>query len=268
MAKKRAVIGNNKGGPGKTTTTVQLAAALAERGKKVLVVDMDPQANASRRLGRPHDPTNPVAGTAEAIKSGEPGVLADVIIPCGWDGEYADRVFLAPARYDLENRISEAGVVGAVGRLRRAMQGVDDDMDVTLFDCPPSLGHLTQMALAAGDVAITTVEPEYDAIDGAVRYFTFIQEHAGDLGNPDLYLAGILPTRVRENLGAHKFQLEGFPELFPGVKIWTPYVEERTVLKDASDSAVPVRKVGSKRAAETADGFLKLADLLLAELAA
>src|SRR3954447_18619904 len=146
---RRVPIGNHKGGSGKTCTTVNTAAALAEAGKRVLVIDLDPQANASRRLGRAFDLNEPVATTAEVIKSGEDGIAADAIIPCGWPEPYADLIHLIPARFDLENRVSEAGIVGAVNRLRRAMRAGDEAYDVTLLDLPPSLGHLTQLGLAA-----------------------------------------------------------------------------------------------------------------------
>ncbi|WP_344044212.1 ParA family protein, partial [Saccharothrix xinjiangensis] len=103
----RVALGNNKGGSGKTAGTVNLAAALAERGLRVLVVDLDPQANASRRLGRRFDPTNPSTTVSEAIQNAGQGVAADALVPCGWPDPYASRIDVIPARYDLENRISE-----------------------------------------------------------------------------------------------------------------------------------------------------------------
>src|SRR5512141_1944773 len=194
---RRVAIGNNKGGTGKTAATVNLAAALAEKGRRVLVVDLDPQANASRRLGAAFDPANPCPTVSEAIQVGVEGVAADAVAPCGWSGVYGELIEVIPARFDLENRVSEAAVLGAVGRLRRALADVDDDHDVTLLDCPPSLGHLTQLGLAAADWALCTVEPEYDGVEGAVRFRDFVTTQAAELRNPELRMAGLLVRRVR-----------------------------------------------------------------------
>lgn len=264
---RRVVIGNHKGGSGKTAFTVNMAAALAAAGKRVLVVDLDPQANASRRLGWRFDPARPVPTVAEAIKADEAGVAADAIYQCGQDGEACGQVVdLLPSRFDLENRVSEAGVVGAVTRLRKALDGVDDGYDVTLLDCPPSLGHLTQMALAAGDVAVCTVEPEYDSVEGAVRFRDFITSRSGDLGNPGLALIGYVVSRVRAGVGAHAFQLAGLADLFGTDHVWSPHIPEQAQIKDAADAAVPLRQLGHPRAAEMASLYDQLAARLLASL--
>jgi chromosome partitioning protein len=265
----RVVIGNNKGGSGKTATTVNLAAALAEQGRRVLVVDIDPQANASRRLGRPFNPSEPVPTTAEVVKAGmeQRGVAADAIVACGWGGDYAERIDLIPSRFDLENRVSEAGVLGSVGRLYRALDGVDDEYDVTLFDCPPSLGHLTQLGMAAATHALCTVEPEYDGVEGAVRFRDFIAESSPQLRQPgaaqELQMVGFVVTRVRGNVGAHTFQIEGLPDLF-GDLLWAPHIPERAAIKDAGDVPCPLRALGTPAAREMAGLFTELATQVMA----
>ncbi|MGW3473683.1 ParA family protein [Saccharopolyspora sp. NPDC000995] len=262
----RIAIGNHKGGSGKTAATVNLAAALAEAGHQVLVVDLDPQANASRRLGIGYGA--PELTTSEVVRSGEEGVAADAIIGSGWPGEYGQRVHLLPARFDLENRVSEAAVIGAAGRLRRALTGVDEGYRVTLIDCPPSLGHLTQLGLVAADAALCTVEPEYDSVEGAVRYRDFITTNAGELGNPGLRMLGYLVCRSRPNVGAHAFQLEGLADTFGAEGIWTPHIPERAAIKDAADSACPLRLYGSSPAREMANIYTELAERLLKETTA
>lgn len=259
---KRIALGNNKGGTGKTATTINLAAGLAEHGKRVLVVDMDPQANSGRRLGFRFSEADPVPTISEAIKADAAGVAADAIQQIGWAAPYADQIDLIPARFDLENRISEAAVLGAVSRLRKALDGVDDNYDFTLLDCPPSLGHLTQMGLCAAHAAVCTVEPEYDAVEAAVRFRDFIAEQAAELKNPDLEVIGYVVNRSRPNLGAHDFQLKGLPDLF-GDRVWEPHLPERTLIKDAGDSAVPIRTLGGAKALETADAYKDLAQLLI-----
>jgi len=262
----RIAIGNNKGGTGKTTTTVQLAAGLAEHGRRVLVVDMDPQANASRRLGFRFQESDPVPTVSEAIKADTEGIAADVITATGWTEPYSDRIDLIPARFDLENRLSEAAVLGAISRLRKALAGVDDDYDFTLIDCPPSLGHLTQMSLCAATAAVCTLEPEYDAVEGAVRFRDFIRFQADELKNPDLTVIGYIVNRVRANLGAHEFQLDGLADLF-GDRVWCR-LDERTVIKDAADAAVPLAQVKNQSARVQAAAYQELAARVIKEAAA
>ena len=266
----RIAIGNHKGGSGKTATTIGLAAALAELERRVLVVDLDPQANASRRMGVRVDPAAPIPTISEAIgasRAGEaPGAAAEAIVAPDWPEPYADRVHLVPARFDLENRISEAATVGAVGRLRRALEGADTGYDVTLIDCPPSLGHLTQLALAAADAAVAVLDPEYDSVEGAVRLRDFVATTGTELGNPNLRLAGVIVGRARANLGAHAFQLDGLPELFGSELIWSPTIPERAAIKDAADAAIPVAALGSVAAAGVAEIYRDLAARLLKEV--
>jgi chromosome partitioning protein len=250
-------IGNNKGGSAKTATTVQLAAALAVRGHRVLVVDLDPQANATRRLGVTLDEGQP--SVSEAIRDGRAGVALDVAVACAWTHPAGERVSVLPSRFELENRITEAALPGAFLRLRRALDGVGEKFDHILFDLPPSLGHLTQLGLAAADIAVCCTEPEYDAIEGGVRYRDFIANHAADLANPGLRLVGVIVTRVRQNLGAHGYQLDGLGEVLGADLIWDPFVPERAVVKDAADTASPLQSFGDARAKDLVDRYDQLA---------
>ena len=268
MARKRrrVGVGNNKGGTGKTTATVNLAAALAEAGLRVLVVDLDPQANATRRLGLKYDPANPLVTTSEVVASASPGVAADAIVPCGWTEPYNDRISVIPARFDLENRVAEAGVLGAHQRLAVAMQGADDDFDITLTDFAPSLGHLTQLGLAASDVALCTLEPEYDAVEGALRFRDFITQHGRQLNPIGLDLIGYYVGSVRSRVGEHEFQLAGLADTFGAEMVWEPHIPERAAVKDAASSAVPLRLLGTAAARKVADQFGVLAERLVTEL--
>jgi len=262
----RVAIGNNKGGSGKTAATVNLAAALAEAGYRVLVVDVDPQANASRRLRCPFDPAHPAVTVSEVIASGSPGVAGQAIVPTGWPAAYAERVSVVPSRYDLENRVSEAGTMGALARLARSLDSADDEFDVTLLDLPPSLGHLTQLGLAAADAALCPVEPEYDSIEGAVRFRDFVASHHRELGMSHPDVLGFLVTRVRANLGAHGYQIGGLPETVGEGRVWEPHIPERTAFKDAADTATPLRLLGGAVANGLADIYAELAARLMKEL--
>ncbi|MFE4613748.1 ParA family protein [Streptomyces niveus] len=266
--RRRVALGNNKGGVGKTGTTINLAASLAEAGRRVLVVDFDPQANASRRLGRPFRPDSPTVTASEIVRSGEPGAAADAIVPCDWEGVYALRIDVIPSRFDLENRISEAAVMHARQRLRSALEGVDDEYDVTLMDCPPSLGHLTQLVLAAADWGITLVEPEYDGVEGATRFRDFMVDPANlaELANPELQFLAAVPSMVDTRLGAHAHHLSTLPGIFGPDCVWDP-IPARSVVKDAADSALPLSAMGS-RAAEARAAFDATAARLWKEITA
>ncbi|MFE7442411.1 ParA family protein [Streptomyces chartreusis] len=244
---KRVAAGNNKGGTGKSGWVANVAAALADEGCTVLVVDVDPQANVSRRLGRPYRKEEPLVTTAEVIKSGEVGAAADGIVPCGWSGIYAERIHIIPSRFDLENRISEAAVIGSRGRLARALEGVDDDYDFTLFDCQPSLGHLTQLALAAARWGVALVEPEYDGVEGAVRFRDFIASEVNrkEMGNLDLAFAAAIPSMVDGRLAGHAHHLTSLPGIFGESRVWES-IPRRSVIKDAADEAQPLADQGSR----------------------
>lgn len=203
-------VANNKGGVGKSQLVVQLAAALARFGLRVLVCDMDPQANTTRRLGIEYDPNAPIATMSEVIKSGARGVGQGAVIPCGWEDENgdptneADMIDLIPSRFDLINRETEAGQVGAVRRLKRALEEWSDDYDVVLIDTPPSLGHLVQMALAVADTVLIPFDPTYDAVEAAIRLRDFVQMHAEDLANPGLHVGGVISTRYKRTIEAEQ----------------------------------------------------------------
>jgi cellulose biosynthesis protein BcsQ len=238
----RTAIGNNKGGVGKSANAVNLGAGLARRGQRVLVVDLDPQANATRRLAVHLGDDSPTV--SEAIASAAKGCAADAIARCGWRVDYAERIDVIPAAPDLANRGGELHLLGAVRRLAKAMAGADDDYDVTLFDCPPDLGHLTQLVLATADDVLIVLEPEYDAVESAIRLRDFIDVAREDLGNPGVHVLGYLVARVRDNLGAHRYQLGGLGDVFGAAAVWEPVVPERAAIKDANESAAPVELIG------------------------
>lgn len=259
----RVAVANNKGGVGKTTTTIRLAEALAKAGRRVLVVDLDPQGNASRRLGWTYQPDDPQLTISEAIRADEVEVARQVIQPTGWDVECASRMALCPARLELENRMSEAGVTGAWRRLAKALDGADDHVDYTLMDCPPSLFHLTQMGLAAAHRVLLVTEPEYDSVEAAVRVRDFVAERAPDLSNPGLALTGVV-INAMQPLASHADQRDSVRQIF-GPLVWDPIVRHRSLLVDADGDEQPLAEVRGEKASEVRAAYELLAQRLMKE---
>lgn len=238
MARRVAIV-NNKGGVGKTTVTVRLAEGLAKEGKRVLVVDMDPQGNASEMLGWVYDPAQQQPTISQAIKANAEGAARGVIQSIGWDAPYAERIALAPATLQLENRMAEAGLSGAWRRLLTVLDGADDRFDFTLFDCPPSVFHLTQLALAAADDVVIVTEADIYAIEAAKRVRAFVEDRAPrDLANPTLSLRGVVINALTTT-AVQTEQRASARRIF-GDLIWDPSIKHRTSLAEAGTDAVPL----------------------------
>ncbi len=178
---------NQKGGVGKTTSTINLGAALAEYGRRVLLVDLDPQGALSAGLGVPH---YELANTVHNLLV-EPRVpIEDVLIHTRVDG-----LDLIPSNIDLS--AAEIQLVNEVGReqtLGRALRPVLDDYDYVLIDCQPSLGLLTVNALACSDGVIIPTECEFFSLRG-LALLTDTVDKVRDRLNPKLSISGILVTR-------------------------------------------------------------------------
>ena len=190
------VVANQKGGVGKTTSTVNIAAALAQLGQRVLVVDLDPQGNASTALSVEHFQGTP--GTYELLVDGLP--LADVVVPC----PEVEGLDVVPATIDLAGaEIELVSVVAREGRLQKALRqhprvgdaasAGEDRWDFVLIDCPPSLGLLTINALVAGAELMIPIQAEYYALEGLGQLLKTVEMVRAHL-NPDLSVSTILIT--------------------------------------------------------------------------
>ena len=197
------VVANQKGGVGKTTTTVNLAAALAMHGQRVLVVDLDPQGNASTALGVEHH-----RGTPSSYDVLVDGATIEEVVQQHRDLE---NLFVVPATIDLAGaEIELVSVVARESRLRKALaaynrigDGEETRLDYVFIDCPPSLGLLTLNALVAGVEMLIPIQAEYYALEGLGQLVETIEMVKAHL-NQDLSISTILVTMYdgRTNLAA------------------------------------------------------------------
>ncbi len=235
------VVANQKGGVGKTTSSVNLAAALALGGLSVLVIDLDPQGNASTALGVDHPPGTP--GTYEVLIAGDN--LADHLV----DSPEAPRLKVLPATIDLAGaEIELVSVVARENRLLRSLTAYlkDDPVDYVFLDCPPSLGLLTLNALVAATEILIPIQCEYYALEGVSQLMRTINLVKGEL-NSGLRLSTVLLTMFdgRTRLAAQvanevriHFSDETLPTVIPrSVRISEAPSYGQTVLTYHPDSA-------------------------------
>jgi chromosome partitioning protein len=222
---------NQKGGVGKTTTSVNLGAALAEYGRRVLVVDFDPQGAASVALGV--TTREDQATVYDALMSSSVAVT-DIIVPTAAAG-----LDMAPANIDLS--AAEVQLVGEVARetaLARMLRPVLDTYDVVLIDCQPSLGLLTVNALTASHGVIIPLETEYFALRGVALLVETIAKVADRL-NPRLKIDGILATMVDLRTLHSREVLERVHEAF-GAQVFDTVIARTVKFPDSSVAAEPI----------------------------
>jgi chromosome partitioning protein len=177
-------VANQKGGVGKTTTAVNLAACVAEAGYEALLVDIDPQCNATLGLGLPKDAERTVYDVLGGSVALDEIVLATAI----------EHLWVAPAGPDLAGATVELPrIAGSETRLKDALTGVRERYAFTFLDCPPSLGPLTVNALVAADRVIVPVQAEYFALEGLAGLLDTLALVQREL-NPRLTIAGMLLT--------------------------------------------------------------------------
>ena len=223
-------IVNQKGGVGKSTTAVNLGACLAEAGKRVLLVDIDPQGNATSGVG--------------VEKRQLDGCMYDVLI----EGRDIEEVILptevsglevAPATLELAG--AEIELVSAMSReyrLKGSLDGVKDNYDYILIDAPPSLGLLTINALSAANATLVPIQCEYYALEGVsqlVSTVSLVKEHL----NPNLEIAGVLMTMYDARTNLSQQVVEEVKRFF-GEKVFQTIIPRNVRLSEAPSHGQPI----------------------------
>mgnify|MGYP001432773913 FL=1 len=229
MAKKLAIV-NQKGGVGKSTTAVNLSAALAEMGVKVLLGDIDPQGNATSGVGIDksrlkysiYDVLINEVDIKEAIL--ETGIENFDILPANID--------LAGAEIELVSMISRES------KLKKVINKVDADYDYIFFDCPPSLGLLTLNALTAADGILVPIQCEYYALEGLGQLINTVKLVQNNL-NPDLAIEGVLLTMYDARTNLSQQVIDEVVNYFDD-KVYKTIIPRNVRLSEAPSSGQPI----------------------------
>jgi chromosome partitioning protein len=238
-------IANQKGGVGKTTTAINLGAGLGALERRVLLVDCDPQGNATRGLGGRATPPHLYHALSGEVD------LSVAIRPSGFPN-----LDLVPAQRDLVGvEVELVGESGWEQRLKGVLAEVTERYDTILLDCPPSLGHLTINALTAADGVLVPLQCEYFALEGISELLATVRRVQGSL-NPNLQIAGILLTMYDDRTNLSKEVAEDIRSHFAD-QVYETVIPRNIRLAEAPSHGLPIFQYDIK--SRGADAYLAVA---------
>ncbi|EAF7698474.1 ParA family protein [Listeria monocytogenes] len=249
---KVIALANQKGGVGKTTSSVNLSSSLAFLGKKVLLVDIDPQGNASSGVG---------VNKGEIEHCIYDVLVDDIAIQDVLQKTDLDNLNVIPATIQLAGaEVELVPVISREIRLKKAIDSIRDDYDYVIIDCPPSLGLLTLNALTAADSVLIPVQCEYYALEGLSQLLNtirIVQKHL----NEDLQIEGVLLTMLdaRTNLGIQV--IEEVKKYFQN-KVFNTIIPRNVRLSEAPSHGKPILLYDAK--SKGAEVYLELAKEVVA----
>lgn len=246
-----------KGGVGKTTVVLGLASAALRRGVRTLVIDLDPQCNATSTL----EPEESKASIYDVLQDPSEENLEQAIRPSRW----GDGIDVLSGSEDAELLNHPDPNESRLHRLKDALRTLRDMYDefpyhLVLLDCPPSLGQLTRSALVAADRALLVTEPTMFAVAGVQRAFEAVQNER-EHNNADLQPLGVVVNRVRPRSHEHQFRIEELRDIF-GPLVMPVALPDRLAVQQAQGACMPIHEWGTPGAREVALAF----NLLLARI--
>jgi cellulose biosynthesis protein BcsQ len=246
-----------KGGVGKTTVVLGLASAALRRGVRTLVIDLDPQCNATSTL----EPEESKTSIYDVLQDPSEENLEQAIRPSRW----GDGIDVLSGSEDAELLNHPDPNESRLHRLKDALRTLRDMYDefpyqLVLLDCPPSLGQLTRSALVAADRALLVTEPTMFAVAGVQRAFEAVQNER-EQNNADLQPLGVVVNRVRPRSHEHQFRIEELRDIF-GPLVMPVALPDRLAVQQAQGACMPIHEWGTPGAREVALAF----NLLLARI--
>ena len=246
MAAQIIALCNQKGGVGKSTTTFQLARAAVLRGRRVLVVDNDPQGNLTS-VAAAEMVVDDQAGLADALSARASETLRDVIVPGVWPGLDVVPTSGVTLGY-VRDELVIAGA-GREGRLREALATVANDYDLILIDCAPSLDQLTINGLTAAQSVVVVTHSKLFSANGLAQLLDTI-ENVRAYYNPGLRVAGVIVNQHEERTVSGQTWLDQLVTAAEdrGLAVLTPPIPKRVVISDATEAARGLDEWGSPEA--------------------
>ncbi len=251
-------ISSLKGGVGKTTVTLGLASAAFSRGLRTLVVDLDPQSDASTGMDVQ------VAGhltIADVLAAPKERTVRQAIAPSGWTRGRPGTVDVLIGSPSAINFDGPHPSIREIWKLEEALAHVEADYDLVLVDCAPSLNALTRTAWAASDRVVVVTEPGLFSVAAADRALRAIEEIRRGL-SPRLQPLGIIVNRARVQSLEHQFRIKELRDMF-GPLVLSPQLPERTSLQQAQGAAKPLHVWPGDSAQEMARNFDQLLERIM-----
>ncbi|ANW97538.1 sporulation initiation inhibitor Soj [Thermoclostridium stercorarium subsp. thermolacticum DSM 2910] len=245
---KIIAIANQKGGVGKTTTAVNLSSCLAVKGKKVLLIDIDPQGNTTSGLG---------IDKSKVEKSIYDVIINEIPIGETFIETKVKNLTLSPSNIQLAGaEVELVSVISRETRLKHALNDIKEDFDFIIIDCPPSLGLITINALTAADTILVPIQCEYYALEGLSQLMNtvkLVQKHL----NPNLKVEGVVLTMfdARTNLS---IQVVDEVKKYFGNKVYKTIIPRNVRLSEAPSYGLPIILYDSK--SKGAECYMDLAD--------